>query len=589
MHVQKTLQRQAVTLAHGRFRVREVVYVCADRCEREGALVTRRSPALSELVPPKSTVGYDILTYVGVERFVGHRQREEIRATLAQEHGIHLSSGEISELGQRFVIYLEALHQDSAPALRAALAADGGWPLHLDATGEDGRGTLLVALAGWRRWVLGAWKIPTERAEAIQPRLEEVAAQFGPPCAIMRDLGRAVTEAASGLVKTLGRSIPVLACHLHFLRDVGTDLLGEAHDQLRSLFRKLEVRKHLRSFAREQGRWLGTALDQARGEFRTWQSEPHTELRLPEGSAGIVAVRSLAQWALDYAADGNDQGFPFDLPYLDLYVRCLHSAWAVEAFLRHPPADAKVVKALQRLDRILRPIDSNVSPLAQVANTLRERGKLFTELRDALRLTEREPSGPESSDAGQTQQTLCDIRQAVDDLADSLRQRHPQRGPAKEARQAIDLVLAHLERHGNFLWGHAIPIPDQLGGGVRLVDRTNNILEGFFHTMKHGERRRSGRKDLAQDFERLPPAAALAANLTRPDYVSIVCGGSLDQLPQAFARLDARDRRRSLAARSTSAKPSCDVESASLNAMDRRFVRTKELERYVQAAAGCHA
>ncbi len=589
MHVQKTLQRQAVTLAHGRFRVREVVYVCQDRCEREGALVTRRAPVLTELVPPKSTVGYDLLVYVGIERFVGHRQREEIRATLAQEHGLHLSSGEISELGQRFVIYLEALHRDSAPALRAALASDGGWPLHLDATGEDGRGTLLVALAGWRRWVLGAWKIPTERAEAIQPRLEEVAAQFGPPCAIMRDLGRAVTEAASGLVQTLGHSIPVLACHLHFLRDVGTDLLGEAHDQLRSLFRKLDVRKHLRSFAREQGRRLGTALDEARDEFRIWQSEPRAELRLPEGSAGMVAVRSLAQWALDYAADGNDQGFPFDLPYLDLYVRCLHGAWAVDHFLRHPPADAKVVQALERLDRILRPIDSNVSPLAQVANTLTERGKLFTELRDALRLTESEPSGPESNDAGQALQNLRDIHKSVDDLADSLRQRRPERGPAKDARQAIDLVLAHLERHGNFLWGHAIRIPDQLGGGVRLVDRTNNLLEGFFHTMKHGERRRSGRKDLAQDFERLPPAAALAANLTRPDYVSIVCGGSLDQLPQAFARLDARDRRRSLAARSTSGPRFGEVESASLNTMDRRLVRTKELERCVLAAAGCHA
>ena len=106
--------------------------------------------------------------------------------------------------------------------------------------------------------------------------------------------------------------------------------------------------------------------------------------------------------------------------------------------------------------------------------------------------------------------------------------------------------------------------------------------------MRHGQRRRSGRKDLAQDFERLPQAAALAANLTRPDYVSIICGGSLDQLPQACARLHARDRRRWLAARSTDGKPSCEVESASLNAMDRGLVRTKRLEPCVLAATGCH-
>jgi hypothetical protein len=29
--------------------------------------------------------------------------------------------------------------------------------MHVDATGEDGRGTLLLVLAGWRQWVLGAW------------------------------------------------------------------------------------------------------------------------------------------------------------------------------------------------------------------------------------------------------------------------------------------------------------------------------------------------------------------------------------------------------------------------------------------------
>ena len=52
--------------------------------------------------------------------------------------------------------------------------------------------------------------------------------------------------------------------------------------------------------------------------------------------------------------------------------------------------------------------------------------------------------------------------------------------------------------------------------------------------MKHAERRRSGRKVLTHDFESLPPAAALAYNLTRPDYVALVCG-SLDALPARFS------------------------------------------------------
>src|SRR2546430_5696078 len=99
---------------------------------------------------------------------------------------------------------------------------------------------------------------------------------------------------------------------------------------------------------------------------------------------------------------------------------------------------------------------------------------------------------------------------------------------------------------GPYLWGHALRLPRRVGGGIRLVARTNNGLESLFHTIKHGERRRSGRKILTQDFEILPPAAALATNLHHADYVSLLCG-SLDRLPEAFAALDAPHRSRSIA------------------------------------------
>ena len=99
-----------------------------------------------------------------------------------------------------------------AGSFRQALESDGGFPLHIDATGEDGRGTMVTAFAGWRGWVLHAWKASTERAEFILPGIQRVAASFGPPCAIMRDLGRAMTEAADEFVRSLKKPIPVLAC-----------------------------------------------------------------------------------------------------------------------------------------------------------------------------------------------------------------------------------------------------------------------------------------------------------------------------------------------------------------------------------------
>jgi len=61
------------------------------------------------MIPPGSNVGCDIMVHVGLALFVGHCQREEIRRDLAEEYGISLSAGEISELGKRFLVYLEYL------------------------------------------------------------------------------------------------------------------------------------------------------------------------------------------------------------------------------------------------------------------------------------------------------------------------------------------------------------------------------------------------------------------------------------------------------------------------------------------------
>jgi hypothetical protein len=531
------------------------------------------------------------MVLVGVERYLHHRQREEIQDLLLREHGLSLATGTISDLACLFGSYLRALHEARADKLRAALESDGGWPLHVDSTGENGRGTMLIALAGWRRWVLGAWKIPTERADAIQPRLREVVGLFGPPCAVVRDLGRAMIPAVNDLVAELEVPIPILSCHAHFLADVGEGLLDASHGTLRKLFRHHEVRPALRELAREIGRKIAGEIAHVRAVVQVWQAQQDGVHALPSGNLdGLGVVRSLAQWVLDYPADSSGADFPFDRPYLDLYDRCAHAHRAVGAFLRTPPEDNEVHRALKRLARILEPVSSQTS-FTETASTLRGRADQFDELRTALRLY---PSGNgvQKQTPGTCEQEMRDIRAAVDELILSLKERRPRREPTQDSKQAVDLILEHLSRHGDTLWGHAIALPAKAGGGVRLVSRTNNLLEGFNRALKQGERRRSGRKILSNDFENLQPEAALARNLLCSDYVAILCG-SLGRLPQAFAGLDAERRRRLLTAEQPSAIDSrSDMPStvaASLPKADRLLVRSEAMGDRISAAARSYA
>src|SRR5256884_5277241 len=115
-------------------------------------------------------------------------------------------------------------------------------------------------------------------------------------------------------------------------------------------------------------------------------------------------------------------------------------------FLRTPPADAQVLKALETLERMLRPLEKDQPPFLLLLEALSKRADLFHRLRAVLRLEEKNP----------TAKKLHQIRAALQGLKASLRRKRPERGRAKDTREAIDLILEHLDRHGPYLWGHAL-------------------------------------------------------------------------------------------------------------------------------------
>jgi len=585
MHVQKTLVHEGRTIAHGKFNVNETIWVCAARCRhRSGELVTRRANSVVQCIMANSISGYDLMVSVGLKRYLYHRQREEIRAELIEHQAIGISSGEVSRLSVCFLDYLSRLHYARADRLKAALESDGGWPMHVDATGENGKGTLLAVMAGWKKWVLGSWKISTERSELILPCLHDVIRRFGTPCAAMRDLGRAVTPAIDALVLELDIDIPVLACHQHFLADIGKDLLETSHAELRTLFRRIKVLPKLRSLIRDLGRQIGEHIDEARKSVRAWQAMVEANHRLPEGREGLAIVRAMAQWTLDYKAESTGLDFPFDRPYLDLYDRCKIALRAIDAFLYVPPDDRQVVGAVERLHRTLFAASSEV-PFLQVVRKLRRRATLFDELRDKLRLAS---SLPENESVDDLNTMQLDFEKWIS----SLEERRPKRGPSEDIRSAIDIILKHVQTHGKNLWGHIIALPECAGGGIRLVGRTNELLENFFKKVKHSERRRSGRKNLTQDLEDLPASALLSYNLQDAEYVSIVCG-SLDKLAGAFAQLDQeQQKKRQKGLPPTDSKDlqrALQLSTSSLSTADRHIVRTKDMDRRIRKAATSRA
>ena len=306
MKVQKSKKRTVITLAQGMFKAREICKQCSS-----GDCPPIKSKILQNIVKPGKKYGYDLIVYVGLNRYLEGKQRDEIREILYSEHGIKISAGSVSSLCDQFLSLLEALHLHRAPQLRSFLYEQGGYPLHIDATCDSGKGGLFVCLAGWQRWVLLAKSIPSESKEHLKPVIDKTVELFGDPIAVVRDMGSGGKNAVEDLRQ---KGIPDLICHYHFLAAVGDKLFDKLHNLLRNIIGTSQIRTDLFTLQRDLRNYDGSI--EKEGRF----------------GSGLVRenLKALVLWILD--GEGKKYArFPFGLPHFQFVQRCLEA----EKLLKH--------------------------------------------------------------------------------------------------------------------------------------------------------------------------------------------------------------------------------------------------------------
>ncbi len=515
--MQKSKKRVVTTMETGTIQAREIRKVCS--VDLSHPIETSRT--LAELVPVGQRYGYDLIVAVGKARYLRNMQRQEIRAELFREKGITLSTGSISQLCDRFLLYLEALHLHFAPALRAAM--EGGYPLHIDATNEYGKGGLFLCLDGFRGWVLHAIKIATENSTELHPAIEKTIDLFGDPIAIMRDLGSGGAKSVKCLRQ---KGIPDLVCHYHFLGAVGKKLFDSNYSVLRNLLRQSKVRTKLRELLRELRR--NQAADIYDGKFG------HGRMR--------EDLLALVLWVVE-GAGGKDLPYPFCLPHLSFYQRCRNVTSRAQRWIPLPRSQVER-RVLKQLSSIITQMNK-IERFAWIVPILEENWTSFCQLRDILRLTCAEyPRGDRRTQTNRESpaikvERLLEVEKDIAIYHEKIRQKiaDAKGEKVKDIRTSPEsIILKYLERYKDHLFGHPV-IYSNDNKIIGVVDRTNNGAEHFFGDDKQKIRRRVGRANLGRDLEDQPAQAALVSNLKHSDYVEIVCG-SLEQLPDAFAMLD---------------------------------------------------
>jgi hypothetical protein len=517
LKVQKTQPRTVSTLHIGRFRARERFMVCKS-CGK-----TYRSEELCALVPPGANFGYDVMVYAGDALFLRYRNEEEVVAELA-ERNVQISPREVSLLGMKFITYLAMAHQRRAPDIMADMQTRGGYICHLDATCEGGNPLLMSSIDSLSDIVLGNVKLPAEDEAHIVPFLTRIKQAYGIPLALVHDMGKGILAAVAKVFP----DVPDFICHFHFLRDIGKDFLGTEYDIIRKRLSRHGIGAKLRYRAKQlkadmdRHPELIKALETAIGDS-TLPSDARRFLP-------IVNTYSLIQWALRAKSEGSGYGFPFDHPHLAFAKRIRQMNLDIEKIKDiHLRGDWRDNGPYFTLHVDLKKIMKDRT-LWKTVEAIEEKIVVFEKLREAMRIAPKS-GGNGLNDEGK-KGNIRTIEKRVKKFRALMtgRNDYPQNLAARQMIEQIDKYWKKL---------FADPITVQTPSGPILIQpqRTNNILEQFFRSLKRANRRRTGNASSRRMLRTILAETPLVRNLENPAYMKILLNGKRS-LEAVFSDID---------------------------------------------------
>jgi hypothetical protein len=131
--------------------------------------------------------------------------------------GINISTGEISNLSEEFLLRFYVLHKKHSSQMKKIFEKNGGYILHLDGSAESGDEITFTAKDGITGFTIDSWIMPSESCEYIKPFLESLRDKYGAPMAVVRDMADEIAASVTDVFP----GVPQQVCQYHFVRNLG--------------------------------------------------------------------------------------------------------------------------------------------------------------------------------------------------------------------------------------------------------------------------------------------------------------------------------------------------------------------------------
>jgi hypothetical protein len=484
------LSRRMVKSMQGEFTAVHRIRICPV----EGMIF--RSDILDGIISKKCTYANDIMIDAAMKRFLDGRSCSEIAGEMC--NGI--SSRHVRNLSNQALDIFSRIHEDSVPKLHEGMES---YILQIDGTTDAEFSMIVVVRDAVSDFVLYAKRCSSESQESIESVLNTVKARFGMPSGITCDMRSGIISAAQKAFP----NIPVRICLMHFLRDLGKDLMADVHTDIGIMINRKGIKSPIKAMLRDMPDYDQGTLDEIGYGFCSHRKSIET-----------MAVRRIMEGIVSTGSSGY--GFPFSLRHMNFFTACEDALRKLSDISgRMEDEDARELASL--LMKRLSDVTGDIA-IREKAQKLRDINSIiFQRIRQAFMVPEHgnlsmDRYNPPMDDPVVHERCTIIFGELDVYLSTSIE---------KHMFSAAKLAVERYRNRESMLFAQN---PDH------TIPRTNNGMEIFFRKMRRNVRKRCGNistgKILAQSGESL----ALFQNMGNPEYRKIVFGS--EDISAAFAK-----------------------------------------------------
>jgi len=453
-------------------------------CEDHGLINTEIQSLVQRICPKRKSFDTKVMIAIGFLRWLFDYQREEIQLLL-EARGVRISTGEISEQSEEFLLRFYVIHKKHYLHIKKFFIKNGGYVLHLDGSAESGDEITFTAKDGITGFTIDSWIMPSESREYIIPFLKMLKKNYGTPLAVVRDMSDEIAFSVSDIFSHIAQQV----CHYHFVKNLGDITFKNRYEDFRKVMLKTKILANIHSLKKSCPEEISTFEKILRAEHY-WV---------------MIAIEYVL-----YPRERKSD-YPFVLPYAVVMDRLIEVSKMIKKIIMWNARHNKAFWIVLKFEGYLKKL-ADAKEVIDLYSEIKQSWEWFEEIRTVLRVS-REFSEKEQD---HLPTKIDEIKPKFMDTILKIRKKGQKLGG-----QFINIskkICENCEKHLEELF---VKVNDKDGHEIKII-RHNGLEELNHRWSRMHIRRRTGRSRTTMEMEKYGALFAVFSNIEYEDYIKNV-------------------------------------------------------------------